>query len=332
MIESSRAISPRYPYAFIITTRCARRYAFAVLDPVDLQRWLTAFSNASYPNMFQRTRDAVRFLERCRDLTAPWTAGLYLQAIADGVEGATAASGISTMNLAENPQLQEAALKVDITNVPEGKIKELKTDLQGGDVILAIQQLLQTQQTARLALEQARINESVLRSQIDDMQSTLAIQDRDYPGRGDGYHAMIEPDGLSRAEANDLRKELDAAIARATALANKNATLEQELQASSLAAAKATRATLAATQGAGSTVETMTALSKSHADEVSALKAHISKLEQDLKLAKTQTQNFAITAPAKSPAAETSPDPGWQYEHEWASYFAEAQRLEKLGK
>jgi hypothetical protein len=61
---------------FVVTPRRAtgKEYLFAVANAESRQKWITAILSAAYSSMYVRTREAVRFLERCKEATCPFYA------------------------------------------------------------------------------------------------------------------------------------------------------------------------------------------------------------------------------------------------------------------
>mgnify|MGYP002129195696 CR=1 FL=1 len=61
-----------------LKTAKGREYHFAAENAETRGKWLTSIGNASYTNMYQRTREAVKFLDRCKELVAPFVVSLHL--------------------------------------------------------------------------------------------------------------------------------------------------------------------------------------------------------------------------------------------------------------
>ena len=64
------------PFAFVVKTRTGRDFFFAADSAEARAKWMASIGNAGYPNMYQRTREAVKFLVRRAARRAPrrpWT-------------------------------------------------------------------------------------------------------------------------------------------------------------------------------------------------------------------------------------------------------------------
>ena len=59
------------PFAFVVKTRTGRDFFFAADSAEARAKWMASIGNAGYPNMYQRTREAVKFLVRRAARRAP---------------------------------------------------------------------------------------------------------------------------------------------------------------------------------------------------------------------------------------------------------------------
>jgi hypothetical protein len=50
------------PFAFVLKTRSGKEFFFAADSAEARSKWMASIGNAGYPNMYQRTREAVKFL------------------------------------------------------------------------------------------------------------------------------------------------------------------------------------------------------------------------------------------------------------------------------
>lgn len=304
---STDKYSRKKPFAFVVPVRGGREYFFAAESAAEAGKWTTAITNASYSNMYQRTRDAVKFLDRCKALVAPFAA-------AASAAGGTALSA-------------RALLHVDAEAANEETVTHLKASMTGADVLDAIQHLRDAQAAARAALADAGEGH----------------------GRGgsSGTGADASSPGRSTGDVSALKARVDELSARNTELQTRVETLNRELtNATSAATRAATR--LASTTGSSTHSSSKedktkdaaeTALLREREELTSTIRHLQAQLEIERKRTATATAAAAVSpggaaASRPSTAAEAaSPrliaDAVSIYEHEWARFLTEAQRLEK---
>jgi hypothetical protein len=349
--ECTAAASEQFknkPFAFTLKTAKGREYHFAAENAETRGKWLTSVGNASYTNMYQRTREAVKFLDRCKELVAPFVVSLHLaeQEREDG-EGEAGA----------NPDVP-LPLFADVSRADDGDIAEAKASMSGADVIAALSEL-QGAQTVASSSGRA------FRERIVALEKEAAA-----------LRSETEAARKAAADAAALRAKADDLAARNVELQTRVEGLNKDLSLSMAAAAKATRLVAGGAGGAAAA-----AAAAKGVDE-DLLRARVRELEAQMarereeagaalraaQAAAAQAAQAAAAAqtaasarspvsaaaagirgggPAATPvspklAAPATATPGGgasslmdasiAFEHEWQPFLTEAQRLEREGK
>lgn len=329
---------PKKTHAFYLSTPKGKEYYFACENTEICTKWITSIRNAGYTNMYQRTKEAVKFLERCKEIVAPFVVALHTAA-ATNEQSSTKGSTSPSNNASPFPPM----LRADQTAVPDEDINTTKTAMTGADVLQALSELKEAQILASTTIR----DQSAHIKDLETEQITL----RD------------ETDRAKRAAVDvaALRSRVDELTARNSELQVRTDALNRDLTLSMQAAAKATRL-VAGTNG--STTNSSTA-NKSNEEDL--LRARIRELEatnarerEELlaQIRNAQTAAAVVTTNPtnvpRTPAANNNPntmtsppgtntnnktantpanlDPSVAYEHEWQPFLSEAQRLERDGK
>lgn len=337
-------------FGFSIETRVRQGFYFAAESAEERAKWLTALANAGYSSMYSRTREAVKFLDKCKEVMAPLALAIE-KAIADGKPS------------------EEAAATCSTDGVEEARIEERKAIMTGADVVTTLSQI-------RLGQLWSSSTITTLRKELADLEVELDAADADAEaaeeGKAQAEAALLQ----AQAVAGEERKAADAARAAAAStqseltsltrtiadLSDRNAGLQsrveelgRELTAASLAAA---RVRAAGEQGSGASQEEaiqlrarVAALEAAIGRERDSAASQLKSLQHALDAEKAKhvggtphgkAQVHAAQSPTISPRTHTataavppsSPaaPPEVLYEREWAPFLAEAQRLEREGK
>lgn len=324
------------PFAFTVTTRVGKDYHFAAESADDRGKWIMSINNAGYTNMYQRTREAVKFLDRCKELVAPFHVAVQTAASRPGGSAA--------------PELI-----ADTTAVTEDEIAAAKANMTGADVITALQQL-----------------DVVQAASSANTREILALKERfnDLEVESERLRADAEVARKATAEAGSLRTRVDELAARNAELQTRTESLNKELSAATAAAAKAARLVAGGASASSAAREAKGAEEDMLRVRIRELEAQMAREREDfqsqIRAANAAGKgNNAVGSPLLSRAAsngalggsavpEASPKPAAAssaaqnssvnfsgtngadassaFEHEWQPFLAEAQRLEREGK
>jgi tetratricopeptide (TPR) repeat protein len=142
---------PKKPFSFIVTLRGGKQVTLASATTEDRTKWVAGIGNAQYGAMFARTKDAVRFLEKCKAAVAPVIAQRQGLPVPPDPADSADASGSGG---APSPAQFES-------------FYHLQATLSGGDVLAVIQAL--RQESGQLLAASAQ-----QRQAIRDLEAKLA--------------------------------------------------------------------------------------------------------------------------------------------------------------
>ena len=189
-----------------------------------------SISNANYTNMYNRTRDAVKWLERCKDTVAPF---LAYRAGIPVPEGAGSGALDGEASSARGPGAQQGP-------PPSGPESEaytsLKSSLTGGDVIETIIAMRVVALDASPLI--ARLEEEAAQARAELMQQAHAQGDEnvralegELEATRDAHRKELDRNSSLAARIAELNRELTDMTTRAAAARGGPSSAEGELQA-----------------------------------------------------------------------------------------------------
>ena len=175
-------------------------------------QWIHSISNANYTNMYNRTRDAVKWLERCKDTVAPFLAYRAGIPVPEGA-GSGALDG-DTSARSPPPSASESEA-----------YSSLKASLTGGDVIETI-----------IAMRVVALDASPIIARLEE-EAAQARADLMHGGGGGGGGHDEERERQLEDEIEKLREAHREAADRNATLSNRIVELNRELTTLSTRAA-----------------------------------------------------------------------------------------------
>lgn len=332
-------------YPFSIMTRSGKEFFFDTESLDARTKWITSITNAGYPNMYTRTREAVKFLEKCKETVAPFLVAF------------------NNVQAKKKLSSEDAACLADALGVDEDDAKAEASKITGADVVSAMELLRNVQTNARTYKQKISVLER-------DLEASEARRLKD------------ASNSASSLEAAEQRARADALLERNNEQQARIDSLNKQLNDATLAVTKATRAAAASSSlSVGATRETKEdeilrsrvreleqQLSREKEEAAAALRAEKLSSARELTLEKERSSRAVAaatmmsasqrstvvsprgdngdvsTATGATPAgtgltqlqAPSSLIPGGGdssllYEAEWAPFLLEAQRLERDG-
>lgn len=201
-----------HPFVFKLKTAVGgREMIFAAATAEDRERWMTGISNAAYSKMYNRTREAVQFLERCKDAVAPVVA--VQQGIIVPPEVPSADGTVSVPpTLATGPEYEP--------------YYRLKQSLSGSDVVSVILSLRD-----EVAMQQRTIADLHASREADAHATTAAAASASSAASDAVIDTMRREIAALRDTNNSLNSrvtELQTQLRSAPTLAKSASTLAQE--------------------------------------------------------------------------------------------------------
>lgn len=288
VVAADRA-HPRVPFAFEIKPRRSKgELLLAAESAEDRARWMAAITNADYGRMYDRTRDAVVFLQNCTRAVAPFAAAREGIAVPPSELSVTARSG-SGVGTTTEPDLRgyEAyvALRGRLTGsdvlsllaamqreLSAGKSAQREAAAGGGGSSAASDAEIAS---LRRAIAQVQDERDLLERQLKQADDILAMPTAD-------VHELEAVEGkvLSYARLLDEQKASNASLSSQNAALTQQITdLKRELSALTASAARAARAVAAASNSNSARMATQAGVSE---EETEKLRARVKELESAL--------------------------------------------------
>ena len=349
-ISSSDAF-PKQPFTFTIRARSGREYFFATPTAEARGAWIRALGEAPYTAVDERAKMASVFLEKARDVAAPWAAAFALASLS-GHEGP-----------------RQAALDADLSAITPEAAAAARTTLSADGILSTLTTLLDVHIDARAVMADQVAEADALRVQLEE----LALRSRAPPPPPPPITVIESSTATSArdiARIERLTSERDEGNAKIAMMTTKFEALLDELASVRMAAAAAatttsssssptttSRATGAeslmvvaarrAAEGVAAAAATESAGLRARLAEVEvtatrALNDAESRLRAAEKRAEVAEANNAkpvvvAAQPPKPPVTRTTTTTTPttvvnETDAEWAPFLQEAQRLEKEGK
>lgn len=285
-----------HPFAFSVAARGGKEYIFAADQREDRDKWIASISNAGYGAMYARTREAVRFLERCKDgvsiylatmrgVSVPPPSTMLLQGVqqASNDVGSPAGGGNNPINAAA------AAVAADPQYAP---YHQLRSGLTGADILDALVTMRTDAAESRSRLRHMRDENADLKRQMEAQATALAdaLTRLAEATTGGGPATAKE----WAAERDDLRKRVNELSLSNADLLNRLNDVSRELQVT-----KEGKAKLAARMGSGMAMAVL------DTPDVASLRGRVRELEDKL-LQAQQAQAAMDKAAAASGSSSSS--------------------------
>ena len=325
---------------FSIKTRSGKDFFFDTESPDARTKWITSITNAGYPNMYSRTREAVKFLEKCKETVAPFLVAF------------------NNVQAKKKLSSDDAACLADALGVDEDDAKAEASKITGADVVSAMDLLRSVQTNARANKQKISVLERDLEASEakrlkDASNSVSSLEAAEQRARAD---ALMERNNEQQARIDSLNKQLNdatLAVTKATRAAAASSSLsvlgtketkeddllrtrvrelEQQLSREKEEASAALRAEKL------SSARELT-LEKERSSRAVAAASMMSASQRSNVISPRGDRGEISTATAATPLqlqASASLIPGGgdsslSYEAEWAPFLLEAQRLERDG-
>lgn len=328
--------------AFSIKTRSGKEFFFDAESIEARTKWMTSITNAGYPNMYTRTREAVKFLEKCKETVAPFLVAF------------------NTIQAKKKLSSDDAACIADALGVDEDDAKTEASRITGADVVSAMELLRNVQTNARgnkqkISALERDLEASEARRLKDASTSVSSLEAAEQRSRAD---ALMERNNEQQARIDSLNKQLNdatLAVTKATRAAAASSSLSiggvretkedeilkgrvRELEQQLVREKEEAAATLRAEKLSSARELTLEKERSSRAVAAATMMGSSTASQRNVVSPRGDISNAASATPAGLNQIQTSSscvagggDSSLAYESEWAPFLLEAQRLERDG-